>query len=298
MMEMKTIDKKVLQRLAYIKFVFQTGLTNVVKNYPYNSIAILNFHDAVEFFMYLVAEVTDSKQSDSIMQYYDNIYKNGKGFKLKGKNKIKKLVKIRNNLKHDSFIPTKEHIEEATEAIKNFFQQNVPCIFGKKLDEINMIDLIHADEIRDHLKSAGDSMKEKDFTNTRVELGLAFWKLIDRTEEPYKKYGDSPFNFGSDMTFESSFFLGIDSSTKLARFIDKVGTSISKMKDAVRITSLGLDYRKFIQFTALTPIPRKTLAGTYHTDIGAQLADAKLTHDEYEFCINFIVEEYFVLTSN
>lgn len=293
---MVKVDKNISQRLAYIKFILQLGLNNSQKPYPYSSASILNFHDAVEFLMYLVAEVTDSKQSDSVVKYFDNISKSGKGIGLKGKSGIKKLVKVRNNLKHESFIPTHEQIEECTTAVLYYFEKNVYLVFGKELDDINMVDLVKDDEIREHVKTAEQEMKKSNSIKSREELALAFWKLIDKTEDEFRTFGESPFNFGSDMTFLPSFFVGVDRQDKLNDFIDKVGNSVSKMKDAMRIISLGLDYRKFVKFTSLTPLPRRTLGGTYHTDIGSRMANATFTQAQFDFCLNFIVEEYFVLS--
>lgn len=98
--------------------------------------------------------------------------------------------------------------------------------------------------------------------------------------------------FGEDMTFLSSFHMGIDwqDFREMAEFVDKVKDSIEAMQKAIKILALGLDYRKYSKFKHLLPHISRVLSGDY---IVHKMGIGKKTSPDKEyikFCINYIVE--------
>ena len=50
----------------------------------------------------------------------------------------------------------------------------------------------------------------------------------------------------------------------LGEFVDNVREAIEALQKAVKILSLGLDYKKYTRFGLLTPTVMRTVNGKYH----------------------------------
>lgn len=87
------------------------------------------------------------------------------------------------------------------------------------------------------------------------------------------------------MAFQSSFFMGIE-DRKLGEFVDKVKESISSMQSAIKILSLGFDYRKFTKFNLLTPSYTRTI-GSY---LLTERQSNKYNLDEVQWCFDYVIE--------
>lgn len=107
-------------------------------------------------------------------------------------------------------------------------------------------------------------------------------------------YGRSPFSFGDYL--QSSFSLGIGrlgaSSTErqLGQFIDDVRKSFEVLRKAVRMLSLGFDYRKYARFLLLTPHVMRAVSGDYNVSRKNWGEKGLPTIDDVQFCIDFVIE--------
>lgn len=83
---------------------------------------------------------------------------------------------------------------------------------------------------------------------------------------------------------------GSEFERRLAEFIDKVKKSIESLQQAVKILSLGIDYRRYVKFRLLTPHISRTLDGTYHIHRVQWGSKGKPTIEDVQFCIDFVIE--------
>ena len=109
---------------------------------------------------------------------------------------------------------------------------------------------------RNHLKEAEELCRNGLYEDATAEIALAFEIMLADYESSRKEPGlGSPFFFGKDMSFLSSFHLGINKIEQrtLAQFVDTVKESIEAIQHAIKIIAFGLDYKKYTKFKSLLP---------------------------------------------
>ena len=227
------------------------------------------------------------------MEYWDLISQKLSNQELTQKESMRRLNKARVALKHHGTLPSKLDIEAFRASATNFFEENTPIVFGIDFSDISLVELIQCEDVKNNLKDAEEFLKENKIEESLDKVALAFAQLIDDYESrKIGRYGRSPFFFGESMTFLSSFHMGINRVTerRLAEFIDKVKESIESLQQAVKILSLGIDYRKYVKFRLLTPHVWRTLDGTYHISRVQWGSRGEPTVEDVQFCIDFVIE--------
>jgi hypothetical protein len=308
------ISKSSMEKLAYAKFLYDQGLSNSTKAYPFSTISILNYHDAVEFFIAIVMDVHKIKKVEGMMSSIQKI--KDRGLEIVDDLGIRKLNKLRGSLKHAAVIPSSIELREVTMYVSNFLHNNCINLLKVDFDQISIAQLVDNEEIRSHLIQAIASYENAEINDVRFELSNAFWKTVNMYKDVSKDIYPMPFDFGSkDMS--SAFFMGIDRNPypsnyeslnkefheiykrfqKVGEFVDAAKESVEAMRDAVEILSLGIDYRKFIIFSQSVPRAQRTMSGKYHVTIGGRISKSNFSEDDLQFCLNFIVECYFLLNS-
>ena len=74
-----------------------------------------------------------------------------------------------------------------------------------------------------------------------------------------------------------------------------VGESLKNIQTAIKILSLGIDYRKYSRFNYLAPRFHKTMDGEYRffrSDFDDKII---FNNADIEFCINFVIESSLIL---
>lgn len=196
-------------------------------------------------------------------------------------------------LKHNGTLPSKLDIESFRATTHLFFEDSAKLVFELEFSQISLIEYVSPETSRNHLKKAEELCNKNECEEAITEVVLAFNKMIDDYENNKSAWGfRSPFFFGKDMTFLSSFHLGMNDfgSRKMADFVDNVKSSIESMQGAIKILALGLDYRKYSKFKQFLPHVMKVMSGDYIVQKRA-FGDISPPDKEYVvFCINFIIE--------
>jgi len=292
------IEESFIRRLAFIKYLYKMAIEQSKKQEPLCSASILIFHDAVELFLQLSSEKLDfGKQQPNFMDYWDLFSSKIPIGGLTQKESMRRLNKSRVALKHNGTLPSKLDIETFRANVTSFFKENTPLVFGINFSDISMVELIKCEDVKNNLKETENLLQKNQIEESLDKVALAFNQLIDDFEERLlKKYGRNPFFFGESMTFLSSFHLGIsrggdsDFERKLAEYIDKVKGSIEAFQKAVKIISLGIDYRRYIKFRLLTPSISRTIDGNYVIQRFPWGSEGKPTSDDVQYCIDFVLE--------
>lgn len=273
----------IIKRLALIKHLYRIGAEQSRQLETIASFSILSLHDSIEMFLKLLAEHKNIKsESFSFLDYWTSIPT------LTLKESMRNLNARRVNIKHKGLLPSKADIELSRVNTTDFFEQNTIIHFGIEWKDISLLTLIQYDNVRQHLEKAQQALEENKIEDCIELVAIAFDELIYTYEDSKSTYfGSSPFYFGKDLSFLSSFFMGINDDRKMSEFIDKVRESLDDIQKAVKILSFGIDYKKFAKFKLLTPIVRRTMDEKHVAELWGQ---KKWTKENCQYCIDFVLD--------
>lgn len=280
----------VIKRLALIKHLFKQGLEQSNQFETIASFSILSFHDSVEMFLKLASEHKNIKSDKfNFLDYWTSLPE------LTLKESMRNLNTRRVNIKHKGILPSKSDIEVSRVNTNDFFDQNTKILFGVEFSEISLLTLITYEEVKSHLEKSEVALNKNNTDTCIQEAAMAFSELLHAYEGSKSSHYRSPFYFGKDLTFLSSFHMGIgrgydtsNSDRKMADFVDRVKESLEGIQGAIKIISFGIDYRKYVKFNLLTPSVTRKHDGTYHAYQGWQ--KKKLTKENCQYCIDFVIE--------
>lgn len=278
---------------------------------PVGAASILTFHDSVELFLQLACEHLNvgTKKNIVFMEYFDLLESKLAGREIAQKVSMRRLNNARVSLKHHGTLPSALDIEGFRASTANFFEENTPLVFNLEFGSISMANLVKCAEARASLDEAGKLMHEGKTEDAIDKIAVAFAQLIGDYEE--KEQGRtwsrrSPFSFGEVHWLDSASSMGLD-NRRLADFVDSVKASIEALQRAMKPISLGLDYRRYVKFSRLTPHVNRFVGSDRYEVVHMErnkillsIGDDKmvLTHgrseplsiEECRFCYDFVIE--------
>ncbi|MDS3859974.1 hypothetical protein RIF25_04040 [Thermosynechococcaceae cyanobacterium BACA0444] len=289
---MTRLDEITTRRLALIRYLYTVAVSQSLQPEPLSGISILTFHDAAELFLQLGTEFLNAGEGNnniSFMKYWELIDPKLGAEKLQQKVSMHRMNKARVAFKHHGTLPSRHDIEAFRSTVSNFFEDNTPLIFRIEFKEVSLLQLVNCEKTKNNLIEAQSHRDSGNFDKALSDISLAFAYLIDDYEARKRNwYGQSPFFFGQDMKSASSSKMQLKSGSPHASFVDKTNKSITAMRSALKILSLGLDYRRYIRFKLLTPYLTYTMSGEY---LHSQLQRThKLTDQDVQYCYDFVIE--------
>lgn len=279
------MDEVKTRRLAFIRYLYKIGVDQSNQPEPLNAVSLLSFHDAVELFLQVSAEHLNVNKTDNeFMSYWDIINLKLKPNEITQKESMRRLNKARVQLKHNGTSPSKLDIESFRATTTSFFNENTSIVFGIEFNSISMIELITYENTKSRLDTARNLILDNKIEDALREIAISFAYLIhDYEQKKRTQYGRSPFYFGQSLTFQNSFFMGVDG--KMKDFVDRVKESIESIQKAIKILSLGFDYKKYSKFKLLTPYAEIN----WDEPIVGKLSE-NATLEDCEFCFNYVIE--------
>jgi hypothetical protein len=282
-----SMDVNVLRRLALIRYLYKSAWNQSIQAEPISALSILGFHDAVELFLHLVLEHTDGKGSRSIdfMQYWDILQSKVGTEGLSHKEAMRKLNNSRVAFKHYGSLPNRVDIETYRVNVRDFFEENTQVVFSLDFNDISLAEAVTCELCKTHLLKA-KQVSEENIQDSLGQVAIAMWELLrDYEQRKANHFGRSPFQFGSFLPIPSASQLGI-SDHNMKRFVDGVQQSLDGIQTALRVISLGLDYKRFARFQMLTPRVFLSLSGERVINAPPKHA----TVEDYQFCFDFVIE--------
>jgi hypothetical protein len=296
-----------IKRLAFIKFLYKVAVEQSFKAEPLCSASILFFHDSIELFLQLASEHLDTgKSKPAFMDYWDLLKQTGK--ELTQKESMRRLNNARVALKHHGTQPSKFDIEGFRVSATNFFEENALLIFGINFSDLSLIDFIQCEAAKSSLREAVNLVKKNNIEDSLDKISVAFDQLImDYEKRKTKMFGHSPFFFGKSSHLSKTNLLsrlnrrGIDVDKKLTSAIDRALDAVSDelmdeievLKSAIKIISLGIDYRKYAKFRIFTPNVSWAMDGSYY--IYRYKRELIPKSEDVQFCIDFVIESAITL---
>ena len=281
------MDREViLRRLAFIRYLFHVAVAQSKHAEPLAAASLLSFHDSVELFMQLAAEhLNVGKREVHFMEYFD-LLRLPDGQTLSEKESIRRLNNARVAVKHDGMLPSKFEIDALRASVTSFFETNTQLVFGLEFHSVSMLNLVQCKETKASLEEADELVVEGKYEDAIDKIAVAFNQLIDDYEGRKKtQFGQSPFFFGEPVGFVNTFSGEYDD---VSAFADSVSGSIEEIQEALKLLSLGLDYRRYAKFRLLTPHIFGMPGGTYRI----QRVHHVKTHSSQDcrFCYDFVIE--------
>jgi hypothetical protein len=274
-----------VQRLAYVRYLYQEGIEQSRQPSPLRARAIGSFHDAVENFIGLTAEQlgVELKPRMEFLQYWEVLKPE---IELPGKTPMKRLNDARIALKHNGTFPSDHQIEQAREALVDFFSTVTPKVFGVDFDSVDMTDLVTQPEVARYLREAQTHADIGDYSMACAGLSLAFKALLEHYVGDTHR-GRGPFAFGPTLHWHDSPKIGHGEERRGQR-LDKLSTIAGAVQEALRAITLGIDYQSLARFQITVPEVDS------YADGSKRYVEATITRelaaDDYDWARHFVIE--------
>lgn len=286
-----TLHHSMLQRLSFAKYLYTLAIDQSRLPEIQAAASLLTFHDSIEFFLQISSEhLNAGKGQPSFLDYWDILSPKLAGVELPQKESMRRLNKARVSLKHSGTLPSRLDIESFRASVTEFFTEASLLVFGLEFSELSLIEYVSNNEVKLHLKKATDFATRNAYEESTHEIALAYEKLVDSyTLEVTSGISRRAFSFGSSMDFMSASQIGLRGNglDRVGDFVDAAKKSIEELQNAVRILSLGINYKKYVKFRSRLPIVMRMMGGNY---VIQKIAHKEIDHDYIGFCIMFVVE--------
>ena len=277
------MDELIIKRLAIAKQLYQQGLALSYESEPTNGLCLLPFHDSVEMFMKICADVKAVKidRSTKFMDYFSKL------LDLQCSSQMQNLNNKRVALKHHGEIPSSLDIELSRASTTEFFQLNTPVFFGIEFSDISLLSLIKYTSVAKWLNKANNAHNNGNFEESICLSHVAFKELLLSHEEDKSYFYDSPFSLVKEC---KHFFNKTKIDRQIDENFDKIKQDLLNIDDALTIICLGVDFKQYTKFKVLGPYlnvwdRQDGRDYTWHSK-GNILANTRNSSFCYDFVIN------------
>ncbi|MET8818472.1 hypothetical protein [Streptomyces rochei] len=274
-----------VQRLAYVRYLYREGVEQSQQPAPLRARAITSFHDAVENFIGLTAEHlgVDLKPRTEFLQYWEFIKPE---YELPKKTEMKRLNDVRIALKHNGTFPSSHQIEQAREALVDFFTTVTVDVFNVDFDSIDMADLITQPKVAQYLKDAQTHADVGDYSMAAAGLSIALDTLL-RHYARDDGGGRNPFAFGPTLYWHDEPKVRGREAWDRPRLV-KLSSIAESTQQALRAMALGIDYPKLVRFQTLVPTVHPYADGSWR--YVEDEAIRQLSPDDYDWARHFVID--------
>src|SRR5258708_4634065 len=279
------LDEAKMRRLAMIQYMYTMAVDQSCQPEPLYMVGLLLFHDAVELFVALVSEdLHTGKTGLDLMAYWEFIdQKLPAGTNFGHKDSMARLSKARGNWKHVGIAVAPTLLEEFRANVADFFRENTPKVFGIAFEEISMASLVQDEAVRERLLQAEHLSSTGEIKAALTEIAIAFQELFDQFD--WRVIETNSVHLQRVSSRRSFSRIEREAPRELSRFAEAIERELNTLHQQVRLLSLGIDYRLYIRFKALTPLVSRTFGGHYHT-----VGDGRgQSQQDYLFCSQFVI---------
>jgi hypothetical protein len=280
----------IIRRLATIKYLYRIGVQQSMQVDTVGGFSILSFHDCAEMFLLLIAENKEkSTKGVSFMEYWNDFPE------LTLKESMKSLKDRRVSIKHKGQFPSKTDIEISRITITNFLEENTPIQFGVEFKDVAISNLISYKTVKSYIDKAESFYNQNNFYESMINSKIAFMELLftyeDSKRTPHSF--NSLLNIGERIGEDYTQLIGSDSKSG-QKWFKQVTNAINSIRETLKITALGIDYKKYTFFEVVTPIVERWFVDS-KIDYHALPQDYyekyhELRNSDCRFCIDFVID--------
>ncbi len=279
----------ILRRLAIIKYLYEMGVCQSNQVETIAGFSILAFHDSAEMFLLLIAENKGDAAPRNFMEYWDR-YK-----ELTLKESMKRLKDIRVDIKHRGQFPSKSDINICRITIGEFFEQNTIAQFGLEFKDISITEIISYKNVKEYVNIAVKCCAENKTYDSLVNIKIAFMELLSTYESNKRE----PYWIGSLLSvgnkIGNDYRKLVTENRDGVRWFQQVTETVNKIREILKITALGIDYKKYTYFMAATPDVQKWFdknSGSQYSEIPKEYFEQShcVSGDDCKRCIDFVID--------
>ena len=291
---MGNLDRAIIiNRLAKIKYLYKIGIEQSKQVGTFAGFSILSFHDCAEMFLLLVLEEkgdprprNERNKEIAFMNYWDYFED------LTLKESMNNLKERRRNIKHKGLFPSSSDIEESRITITNFFKENTLNQFGIDFDTISISDLIVYQNIKDYVDKAESFLCHGNIYKCLVNAKIGFEELLATYESDKIQWHESIFSVGEKVG--NDYRNLVSNNKEVQCWFEQVTKTTNAVRDILKISALGIDYRKYALFDFITPKVLLTCninADKYVAEDIERFEKTKsIKPEDCRFCIDFVID--------
>lgn len=286
------VEKSIaIKRLTFIKYLYQQGLEQSKLPETIAGFALMQFHDCVEMFLLLVAENLDKKKFHDwkFMEFWANIDS------LTMRDAMDVMKNRRVSLKHHGSFPSHDDVVECCINVGTFLRENIKIQFDVDFDSISLIDLISFEKVKKLLQDASNELQNGNLHASLTQSRLAFDELLDEYEGSKQHWFHSIFEVGRKQGNRYESFVR-DASLKNKgqsnkKWFEEITEAVNELRNATKINALGIDYKKYALFKAVTPHITRFIGEGNNVECEKSLSNrVNLSVDLCSMCINFVID--------
>jgi hypothetical protein len=218
------------------------------------------------------------KKDMPFMEHWEVLKELPNGTSLGHKIAMQRLNTLRVNLKHYGIRPDETEVESTRGSTTSFFEDCTPIIFNVEFDKISMADLVFYIPARERLNRTTDLIEQEKFGEALNEISIAFDMIVEDYERrKVSRFGKSLFHFGP--------LYRQDIYEDIRRFVEE---SVEPLRKAMKIISLGLDYRQYVRFRQYAPEVFRFLGDEW--DCIKNEPPTNRTSEDCQFCYDFVID--------
>ncbi len=262
------VDQAVLERLGFVRFLYDDSVGRASAPEPTRSAALLTLHDSLELFLGAAWTAQNITQAGrEFLQLFDALAAAISG--IEGRGLLERLNKARVGLKHYGNQPSARQVAMFVAEAGAFFATNTPLIFGIPFEEVSIAHLVVNEKVRAALSraeqemSAGDGDKAVFFVSTAWnELMWAFEKA---RLHHYPLFNDP---LGESYSLAEPFKTSGGRGDQLSDHLASLDTRIRWLARAVMVMALNLDFESYRRFERVASWPHRDDEGNIVTVSG------------------------------
>lgn len=292
----KPPDRHIMERLAFIRYMYDLGIEQAAKPEPHSWTAVLTFHDAVELFLGLAASHNgaDLDKATEFSAYWKLINAKILPNRLQHSGRMKRLNDARVAFKHHGNAPSPSTIEQCRRDVDTFFEAASSAVFGVDFDEIDLAAIVPHEETANYLRRAQEYANSGDLLMAMGGLGLAFEALVQhfsmasswsRSAIVFGNWPTSPLSFGETLRPQRSHrFSGPEAE------LVKQANVVVEIQSGMRLMALGIDLARHAAFQLMTPRHARSINDPHPVFWMSKTMQAVLTIDDFNFGKTFVIE--------
>lgn len=177
----------------------------------------------------------------------------------------------------------------------DFLEQNTIQQFGIDFKDVSISCLISYSKVKEYIDNAEKNCNKCDFYECIVNCKIAFLELLSTYKSSKCQYhiGHSILDIGDEIGRDYQKLVGTNSNYG-ERWFRQVTETTNKIREILKITALGIDYKKYSYFDFITPRTMlcwsegkltyiSTPKDSYETKFNTKKSDC-------QFCIDFVID--------
>ena len=304
-MDTKKVSRELIDRLVCAKNIYRRGIQILNEPSTFSSgMAVLNFHDATEIFLRVIAEHFDLQISD-YENFHSIIGKVNKEAQERGlppltnTSGLNQLNQARVNFKHYTLENKSKHATKFKLDLEVFFQITLDNYLGLNFATLSLADMVKDTRTSNWLHRAESHLEASNLHEACACSAIAL--KIFRKHKHTPRLWDTFNRVERELKDISGNISG--SSVKLARAVDE---KLDKIRDYVDVLYDGIDPLKYKKFKTFTPEVALSMANTierpeFKNEKSLSDFDIKsmpqITNDIAVFCCDFVIDTILELQS-